>query len=185
MSLICTNALAAAALAWTFWDRVVLYLDDQHYQEHFVYLWGLVAAALGKTLRGPFRSRLSLTHRRDRVGLTIVAMAALALALALASESSTFLRCSLVTLLTGAAVWVGAASSVARCMMHGELMLSCVGGPYSFGFPLTNRLRWGGSSVVELPTKLGRSSHSLQDDVVCFPHDRLALTADCSGARGT
>ena len=174
-------ALTAAALAWIYWDGIARYLGDQHYQEHFIYLWCFVAVALGKTLRGPFRSRFSLKNRRDRVGLAIVATATLALALALSSGSSTILRSSLVALLTGAAVWTVTSWSIARCMLHGALMLLCFGVPYSFYFPLTNQLRWGVSTVVELPTTLGLTSYSVQQGVVCFPHYHLAITADCSG----
>lgn len=176
-----TAALTAVALAWIFWDGIARYLGDQHYQEHFVYLWGFVAVALGKTLRGPFRSRFSLTNCRDRVGLAMVAAATVALALALTSGSSTILRSSLVALLTGTAVWVVASWSTARCMLHGALMLLCFGVPYSFYFPLTNKLRWGVASIVELPATLGLSNYTVQDGVVCFPHYHLAITADCSG----
>ena len=101
-----TAALTAVALAWIFWDGIARYVGDQHYQEHFLYLWCFVAVALGKTLRGPFRSRFSLTSCRDRAGLAMVAAATVALALALTSGSSTILRSSLVVMLTGMAIWV-------------------------------------------------------------------------------
>ena len=174
-------ALIAAALIWVFWDGILSYLGDQHYQEHFVYLWCFVLIALTSTLRGPFRSRFTLSDRRDIAGLACVVTSALALGVALASGSSTITRISFVALLTGLAVLMVTSWTITRCLMHGALLQLCFGLPYSFFFPLTNKLSWGVANVIELPTQLGLASYDVQDNVVCFPHYSLTITGDCSG----
>ena len=60
-------ALIAAALLWVYWAGLESYLADQHYQEHFAYLWCFVALTLWRTLKGPFRSRFGLRGKRRHV----------------------------------------------------------------------------------------------------------------------
>ena len=174
-------ALIAACLLWIFWDGLRSYLGDQHYQEHFVYLWCFVAIALRRTLRGPFRRRFALSDPRDLTGLLLAFAATLTLALALASGSSSLTRLALVLLVTGLAVLVAASWSVRRCLMHGALLQLCFGFPYSFYFPLTNKLRWGVIQAVRLPAEWGLADYHVQGSVVRFDHYELAITADCSG----
>ena len=120
-------ALIAACLLWIFWDGLRSYLGDQHYQEHFVYLWCFVAIALRRPLRGPFRRRFALRDPRDLAGLLLAFAATLTLALALASGSSSLTRLALVLFVTGLAVLVVASWSVRRCLMHGALLQLCFG----------------------------------------------------------
>lgn len=176
-----TAAVIAACLLWVFWDGLRGYLVDQHYQEHFVYLWCFVALALRRTLHGPYRSRFTLCDRRDLTGALLALTATLTLALALASGSSTLMRFALVLLVTGLSVLAVTSWSVSRCFMHGALLQLCFGVPYSFYFPLTNKLRWGVLEALRLPTEWGLADYRVQDNIVRFDHYELAITADCSG----
>lgn len=174
-------ALLAAALLWVYWGSLTSYLADQHYQEHFAYLWCFVALTLWRTLRGPFRSGLSLRSARDLTAVGLVAAASVLLLLAKTVGSSTGMRTSLAMLLAGFAVVSVSRWTVARCLQHGALLLLCFGLPYSFYFPLTNHLRWGVSWVIALPAKLGWTNYEVVGAVVRFPHYQLEVTADCSG----
>lgn len=174
-------ALIAAALLWAYWAGLTDYLGDQHYQEHFAYLWCFVALTLWHSLKGPFRSKFDLGKKRDLIGLGLVALSSLMLLVALVVGSSTAMRSSLVAVLTGLSVLVVVRWSVMRCLMHGALLQLCFGIPYSFYFPLTNKLRWGVSSVVGLPAELGLADYQMDGPIVRFPHYDLEITGDCSG----
>jgi len=173
--------VAAAGLLWVYWGSLLGYLRDQHYQEHFVYLWCFVALALWRSLARPFRSRFAGNTTRDRFGLLLIVAATALLALAEAAGSSTGARTSLVMVLTGLSVLVVSGWSIKRCLMHGALLQLCFGVPYSFYFPLTAKLRWGVASIIGLPEKLGLASYHVQANVVHFPHYDLVITSDCSG----
>lgn len=174
-------ALIAAALLWVYWAGLESYLADQHYQEHFAYLWCFVALTLWRTLKGPFRRRFGLRGTRDVFAVALVAAASLLLLVSKTVGSSTGTRTSLAILLTGFAVVTLSRWSVARCLQHGGLLLLCFGLPYSFYFPLTNHLRWGVSWVIGLPAKLGWANYEVVGTLVKFPHYQLEVTADCSG----
>lgn len=173
--------VTAALLLWVYWGSLLDYLRDQHYQEHFVYLWCFVALALWRSLTRPFRSRFSISSGRDRFGLLLIATATLLLFVAEVAGSSTGSRTSLVATLTGLAVLIVPGWSIERCLMHGALLQLCFGVPYSFYFPLTAKLRWGVSHVIALPEKLGLVSYHVEASVVHFPHYDLVITSDCSG----
>lgn len=174
-------ALLAAALLWIYWVSLTSYLADQHYQEHFAYLWCFVALTLWRSLRAPFRNRFSASSRRDLFAVALAAAATALLLVAKTAGSSTGMRTSLAMLLTGFAVTSVSRWSVARCLQHGGLLLLCFGLPYSFYFPLTNHLRWGVSSVIAWPAKMGWADYEVVGAVVRFPHYQLEVTADCSG----
>ena len=174
-------ALVAAAVLWAYWPAITSYLGDQHYQEHFAYLWCFVALTLWHSLKGPYRSKFDFGKKRDLIGFGLVALSSLMLLLAVVVGSSTAMRFSLVALLTGLSVLVVIRWSVMRCLMHGALLQLCFGIPYSFYFPLTNKLRWGVSSVVGLPAKLGLVGYQMDGTIVRFPHYELEITSDCSG----
>lgn len=174
-------ALIAAALLWAYWGGLESYLGDQHYQEHFAYLWCFAALTLWHSLRGPFRGVFSLKGKRDLLGLALALLASLTLLIAQSTGSSTACRSSLVMLLTGLSLTVVPSWSIARCLMHGALLQLCFGIPYSFYFPLTNKLRWGVSQFIGLPADLGLVNYEMDGPIVRFPHYNLEITADCSG----
>ena len=174
-------ALIAAALLWVYWAGLESYLADQHYQEHFAYLWCFVALTLWRTLKGPFRSRFGLRGKRDVFAVALVAAASILLLVSKIVGSSTGTRTSLAILLTGFAVVTLSRWSIARCLQHGGLLLLCFGLPYSFYFPLTNHLRWGVSWVIGLPARVGLADYEVVGAVVHFPHYQLEVTADCAG----
>ena len=174
-------ALAAASLVWAFWGTLASYLQDQHYQEHFLYLWVFLALALSRTVRGPFRSAIGLSARRDQVGWLLAATSWACFFAFELGGSNILGRTSLVLWLTACAVLVLPSWTVHRCLMHGLLMQLCFGLPYSIYYPLTAKLQWGVAQCVALPAKLGFASYELDGAVVVFPHYRLAITADCSG----
>lgn len=171
----------AVALLVVYWQALLGYLRDQHYQEHFVYLWVFLAGALWRTLRGPFRSRFSTSSRRDRLGVSLSLLATLLLAASAAVGSSTGMRSSLVLFLTGAVVLLVPRWGVKRCLAYGLLMQLCFGIPYSVYFPLTSELQWGVATFVSLPARLGLADYTVDATVVQFPHYQLAITPDCSG----
>jgi exosortase/archaeosortase family protein len=168
-------------LAWTYRLPVQGYLRDQHYQEHFVYLWLFFALALSRSLRGPFRWRFDPAHPRDRAALALALGAGLLLWASAAGGSSTGQRSSLVLLLLAVALCSVPAWSWRRCVMHCLLVLLCFGAPYSLYFPLTKQLQWGVATLVGLPAHLGLVDYRMDGHVVVFPHYQLAITADCSG----
>ncbi len=172
---------AAAVLLFVYRGAVLSYLRDQHYQEHFLYLWAFLALALWRTLRPPFRSRFSWTDGRDRLGLLLVASAWLLLGCSELVGSSTGTRTSLTLFLTGVAVLVVRAWTVKRCLMHGLLMQLCFGIPYSAFLPLTEKLQWGVAGVIALPARLGLVDYTVDGPVVLFPDYQLRITPDCSG----
>ena len=59
-------ALVAAGVLLAYWQALGAYLLDQHYQEHFVYLWAFLALALWRSLRGPFRARFGFGRGTSR-----------------------------------------------------------------------------------------------------------------------
>ena len=82
-------AVVALALLYLYRESLLGYLGDQHYQEHFVYLWGFLFLALCRSLKGPFRGRFDFAGSRDRIGLAVVLVAyALAFLSAAAGSSS-------------------------------------------------------------------------------------------------
>jgi len=174
-------ALIAAALLWAYWGGLESYLGDQHYQEHFAYLWCFAALTLWHSLRGPFRGVFSLGKKRDLVAVGLALTASLTLLVAQVTGSSTAARSSLVMVLTGLSLAVVPSWSVSRCLMHGALLQLCFGIPYSFYFPLTNKLRWGVSQLIGLPAELGLVSYEMAGPVIRFPHYDLEITSDCSG----
>jgi exosortase/archaeosortase family protein len=175
-------ALAAAIiLLLVYREALAGYLVDQHYQEHFLYLWVFLGLALAKTLRGPFRSRFSSTVPRDRMGLALAGLGILLLGASEVAGSSTGTRTSLVLFLTGIAAMAVPAWTLHRCLLHGLLMLLCFGLPYAVWFPITNHLQWGVAAVIALPAKLGLASYVVDGPMVRFPHYELGITPDCSG----
>ena len=173
--------LTAAALLIIYQAALRGYLRDQHYQEHFVFLWTFLVLALWHTLRGPFRSRFGLQSGRDRLGVGLALIAALLLAPSELAGSSTGMRTSLVVFMTGCAVLVIPRWGIKRCLMHGALMLMCFGLPYSVYFPLTSQLQRGVASVIAWPATLGLVNYEVTSTVVRFPHYELSITPDCSG----
>lgn len=174
-------ALAAAALLWVFWGTLTSYVRDQHYQEHFLYLWVFLVLALLRTVRGPFRAHCVGGGRRDAIGLALIAASWLAFTAYKLGGSNVLGRSALVAFLTGATVVALPAWNVRRCLMHGVLMQFCFGLPYSVYYPLTAKLQWGVAQFLALLPELGLVSYTVEGSVIVFPHYRLAITSDCSG----
>lgn len=175
-------ALAAAiVLLLVYREALAGYLRDQHYQEHFLYLWVFLGLALSRTLRGPFRDRFTFAAGRDRVGVALAGAGILVLGASEVAGSSTGARTSLVLFLTGIAALVVPGWPLRRCLLHGLLMLLCFGVPYALWFPITTHLQGGVAAVIALPTKLGLGSYVVDGPVVRFPHYELRITPDCSG----
>lgn len=170
-----------SALLWVYRDALLAYWRDQHFQEHFVYLWAFFALALWRSLRPPFRPRFALDNGRDRWALLCYGGAILLLAAANLSGSSTIARCSLATSAYSLALLTVPQWSIARCTLHGMLLLLCFGLPYSLYFPLTSQLQWGAAAVVALPANWGWFDYYVDATAVQFPHYRVLITADCSG----
>tara|TARA_R110002072_G_scaffold25443_2_gene84991 strand:- start:58524 stop:60005 length:1482 start_codon:yes stop_codon:yes gene_type:complete len=175
------GALIGAALLIIYQAALLAYLRDQHYQEHFVFLWVFLALALWRTARGPFRGRFELQSGRDRLGAGLALTAALMLAPSELAGSSTGMRTSLVVFATGCAVLAVPRWTIKRCLMHGGLMLMCFGLPYSVYFPLTSQFQHGVASIIAWPAALGLADYEVASAVVRFPHYELAITPDCSG----
>lgn len=174
-------ALAGAALLWVYWGTLASYVRDQHYQEHFLYLWVFLALALLRTVRGPFRSRCGDGGRRDAIGLALIGASWMVFAAFKLGGSNIAGRSALVAFLTGVAIVSLPTWNVRRCLMHGLLMQFCFGLPYSVYYPLTAKLQWGVAQFVALLPKLGLASYTVEGSVIVFPHYRLAITSDCSG----
>ncbi|MCA8965284.1 MAG: archaeosortase/exosortase family protein [Planctomycetes bacterium] len=173
-------ALCVLVLAWVYRVPVSAYLRDQHYQEHFVFLWAFFALALWRTLRGPFRRRIGV-RGRDALAVSSAALAGLTLWTSFAGGSGTGQRLSLALCLLAFALacvprWTGR-----RCLMHALLFVLCFGVPYSVYFPVTSQLQWGVAGIIGLPAAMGCSSYEMVGHVVMFPHYQLVITADCSG----
>lgn len=164
-----------------FGDSLFAYLRDQHYQEHFVYLWLFFALTLLRTLRGPFRLRFGLTLLRDRLALLTCALAYLLAVVGALAGSSTSRRVALGALLTSLSLVAVARWSWRRCVMHGLLLLLCFGIPYSMYFPITSRLQFGVAELLALPANWGWVDYQMVGHVVVLPNYRLAITANCSG----
>lgn len=176
-----TVAIGCLVVGWVYWGPVGGYLADQHYQEHFVYLWLFLAVALSRTLRGPFRLRIGFAAPRDKIALSGALLSGALLWCSAVAGSTTGQRLSLVVLLTSLAVAAVPRWSLRRCVAHGLLLTLCFGVPYSLYFPLTSQLQWGIASLVAMPARLGLASYEVIGQVVVFPHYRLTITADCSG----
>lgn len=174
-------ACIAATLLFVYRQSLLGYLADQHYQEHFLYLWAFLALALWRSLIGPFRRGFGLASGRDRLGVGLTLLASLLLVASDLAGSTTGMRTSLVLFLSGCAVLVVTSWSVNRCLLHGLLMLLCFGIPYSVYFPLTSSLQWGVASVIAWPATMGWADYTVDSTVVLFPHYQLAITPDCSG----
>ena len=102
-------ALAACVL-WVFRATLARYLADQHYQEHFLYLWILLALALWRTARGPYRARCGWGDARDRTGLALAAGALLCLTAHELGGSNVVGRTALALCKSGVDLaWVGRA----------------------------------------------------------------------------
>jgi exosortase len=173
--------LATVALLWSCREALASYLLDQHYQEHFLYLWVFLALALTKTLRPPFRAGFDLRLGRDRIGLSIVAASWLLFAISQAVGSSAVERTALVVVVCGIGVLAVPGWTVRRCLSHGALMLLCFGLPYALYFPLTTQLQWGVAQLIGLPSRLGWVDYVVEPPVVHFPGYQLVITPDCSG----
>jgi exosortase/archaeosortase family protein len=174
-------ALAAIALLWTYWGTLASYLRDQHYQEHFLYLWVFFGLALTRSLRPPFRKRFGLANGRDCFAVLLIAAAWLLLAASEVVGSSMAARTSLVLFLTGIALFTVVAWSVRRCLMHGLLMQLCFGFPYQVYFPLTEKLQWGVAACLALPARLGLAHYEVDSTTVRFADYLLVITPDCAG----
>ena len=174
-------ALAAAALLAVYWGTLGSYLRDQHYQEHFLYLWVFFGLALSKSLRGPFRRRFGFTAMRDRSGLLLVGGAGFLLAASEAVGSSVVARTSLVLFVTGVALCVVVAWTAGRCLLHGLLMQFCFGLPYQVYFPLTEKLQWGVAAMLSIPCRLGLADYVVEANSVRFADYELVVTPDCAG----
>jgi exosortase len=173
--------VAVAALLLGYGDVVLGYLRDQHYQEHFLYLWLFVALSLWRGLEGPFRDRFTCGSARDVSGLVLVGGAWLLLAIGTVAGSSSVGRASLVALATGFALLAVGGWSVAHCLLHGALMQLCFGVPYSVHAPLTSHLQWGVAAALAIPARLGLVDYTVDATTVVFPHYALTVTPDCSG----
>ena len=173
--------LLSACLTWLFWGTLTSYVRDQHYQEHFLYLWVFLALALVRTVRPPFRSHCIGGGRRDAIGLGLIAASWLVFAAYKLGGSNIVGRSAMVAFLTGVAVLALPTWNVRRCVMHGLLMQFCFGLPYSVYYPLTAKLQWGVAQFVALLPELGLASYTVEGAVIVFPHYRLAITSDCSG----
>jgi exosortase/archaeosortase family protein len=171
----------AYCLAWVYWGTLIRYLADQHYQEHFLFLWVFLVLALARSLRPPFRVRFGLRSRRDRIGVALTALSWLLLMLAEAAGSGMLARSSLVLFSTGMATLAVPTWNGWQCAMHGLLMLLCFGLPYSVWFPITEKLQWGVAAAIAVPARLGLANYRVEDAAVLFADYRLAITADCSG----
>jgi exosortase/archaeosortase family protein len=176
-----TGLAWAGCLLWCFGGAIANYLRDQHYQEHFVYLWVFFALALWQTLRGPFRLRFALDTWRDRSAVALTLASALMLWVGSAAGSSTSQRMALMVFATGVALLAVVRWTWKRCVLHGLLLLLCFGVPYSIFFPITSKLQYGVAEILALPAKLGWVGYEMVGHVVVYPHYRLAITADCSG----
>lgn len=169
------------ALAWIYRLALFSYLGDQHYQEHFAYLWAFFGLALSRSLRGPFRTRLGGSANRDRAAWCLAVLAGILLWVSSAGGSSTGQRSSLVLLLLAGALVAIPAWSWQRCVLHCLLLQLCFGLPYSLFFPLTKHLQWGVAALIGLPAQLGLVGYRMVGHVAVFPHYHLAITTDCSG----
>lgn len=174
-------ALATLGLLLVYWESLLAYLRDQHYQEHFVYLWVFLAAALWRTLEGPFRPRFGWSTARDRVGIAACIAATSLLWLSVVAGSNTGMRLSLVTFLTGLAVLAVPGWTGKRCVQHGLLLVLCFGIPYAVYFPITSKLQFGVAALIRLPAQFGLADYAVAGHTVRFPHYELTITPDCSG----
>ena len=173
--------LFCLVLVTLFWEALQGYVRDQHYQEHFIYLWFFLGLTLWRSLKGPFRGRFGFATGRDRTGFALVLLATLLLAASDRAGSSTGMRTSLVTFLTGCAVLAVPGWSMKRCLMHGLLLLLCFGLPVSVYYPLTSQLQHGVATCIALPVWLGLADYTVHLTEVSFPHYTLVITPDCSG----
>lgn len=170
-----------ATLAFCFWEALRAYLLDQHYQTHFVYLWAFFALTLSRSLRGPFRTRLSFDTGRDRSGIALLLVACFLLGISSRIGSSTGMRASLVVTLTALAVLFVRRWTLSRCLAHGLLTQMCFGIPYSAFQPVSQKLQLGVATVVGMPARLGWADYSVHGNIIRFPHYELTITTDCSG----
>ncbi len=168
-------------LLFVYWEPLLAYVRDQHYQEHFVYLWLFLAAALWRSLKAPFRARFGVSTARDWIGITASAAGVLLVWFSSVAGSSTGLRTSLVAFLVGCAVLAVPRWTVKRCLLHGLLLLLCFGLPHALYYPITSQLQWGVVALVEVPVRLGLAGYRVEAATVVFPHYNLEITADCSG----
>ena len=173
--------LFGLTLLVVFWAALSGYVRDQHYQEHFVYLWFFLGVTLWRSLEGPFRGRFGLATGRDRVGVACVLFGTLLLFVSDRAGSSTGMRSALVALLTGYAVLAVPGWTMMRCFMHGLLLQLCFGLPQSVYYPITSQLQQGVATCVALPSWLGLADYSVHAQEVVFPHYTLSITPDCSG----
>jgi len=171
----------AGVLLLVYWEALLAYWGDQHYQEHFVYLWAFFALALWRSLRPPFRTSFALSEGRDRWALLCFGGAIALLAAASLSGSSTIARCSLAAAIYSIALLAVPQWNIRQCTLHGMLLLLCFGLPYSLYFPITSKLQWGAAAVVALPAAWGWFDYYVDATAVQFPHYRVVITADCSG----
>ncbi len=171
----------AACLLWVFRGTLARYLADQHYQEHFLYLWVFLALALWRSLRGPFRWRCGWRTTRDVLGCALAVASWGMLLVHELGGSNVAGRTSLCAFATAIALLAAPAWSIGRCLAHGLLLQLCFGLPYSVYFPLTERLQAGVAQMVALPAQWGWADYTVVDAVAVFPHYRLRITADCSG----
>lgn len=174
-------AVFLATLGLCFWEAVRAYLLDQHYQTHFVYLWAFFALALARSLRGPFRTRLTFESLRDRSGLAIFLFGCLLLGISSRIGSTTGMRASLVVTITAIAILFVRRWTLSRCLAHGLLTQMCFGVPYTAFQPVSQMLQLGVATVVGLPARLGWADYAVHGNVIRFPHYELTITADCSG----
>lgn len=175
------GVIIAAALLIIYQGALLSYWRDQHYQEHFVFLWTFLVLALWHSVRRPFHGRFGLQSGRDRLGVGLALIAALLLAPSELAGSSTGMRTSLVVFVTGCALLAIPRWGIKRCLMHGGLMLMCFGLPYSVYFPLTSQLQRGVAGIIAWPASLGLVNYEVAATVVRFPHYELTITPDCSG----
>lgn len=164
-----------------FWEALLGYVRDHHYQEHFVYLWIFLGLTLWRSLEGPFRGRFGFATGRDRTGFALVFLGILLMLASDRAGSSTGMRTSLVAFLSGCAVLAVPGWSMKRCLMHGLLLLLCFGLPQSVYYPLTSQLQYGVATCVAVPAWLGLADYSVHLTEVWFPDYTLVITPDCSG----
>ena len=169
-----------SALALCFHECVLAYVEDHHYQSHFVFLWAFFAAALYKAGRGAVEQRLS-GGIRTAGGLACGAFGLAVLYVGYATGSSTAQRLALVFTFAAWSLLAVRGWSTWRCVGYAAFALLCFGVPYSAYFQFTNVFRHSFVSLLEavppfLPLDYRVDGHALQ-----FPHYRLEITGDCSG----
>ena len=173
-------ALACVALLLVYHEPIAVYVQDQHYQSHFLFLWVFCGVALYRAAKHRVFGSVRC-DRRALLGLGALAIAVLLLHAGLVTGASTLQRLSLVATFAGMALLAWRGISARRCLGCALFMLLCFGVPYSAYFQLTQVLLLGIRGWLDVPCWLGLASYRVEDLTIVFPHYRLTITGDCSG----